>query len=633
MSPRSRNFYAFNHNIRRRIRKRSLSIQKSREIDRHNGSGKYWSKFFSNPRASRDSAAYEWALEHVEDIAILPLPELVLKILEGSEGEYAVWEEKVLNKFFMRNRDRETETPEIDAWAWVCDLKIGAGRSRDYERSFNADGLYEVLKESRFDHHTLEDVDQRMIYISKLTPEFVGSLTKTVWTAEVEVLRDAVCKHIAMETSLRVHVPIMGFPTYRLEFHIAHLLLRKSPEIVGLAGGHEEDGKTGSLLDLAFLELGDSDGKVAPHSIYQGHMSVVICGWSNLQWTGYAFTKADNDGLDEEDQEDLKGHFLTSLYGFDFGLPRGSANCWDARRYWLRLVAHRCQYVLREWLYLVRTIEEGVELWKEEDPCSSNTGKPDLQADEIQRSLNKTLQIMQLLRRLRDELSTTLRVYNRFDKPGGDRCYFSDITDCSSVQNSIVESFEKLTDLSLRLRSLDDSCKRFATHLGRILDLESNRLSAQSNKLSQEANEHQQASHRLSERMHKMNEETSILNKEMRKLNERSTEAACMSQTEAMKTSRSTRVNVELLLLTTPFGIVLQYFGSEQEIFSFNRNPKTFVLATIVLMLVLRLLTLSLEYGGVLFKLIYRKRSNRSTTSSPSGGSQDIVELDTMQHA
>jgi hypothetical protein len=148
MSPRSRNFYAFNHNIRRRIRKRSLSIQKSREIDRHNGSGKYWSKFFSNPRASRDSAAYEWALEHVEDIAILPLPELVLKILEGSEGEYAVWEEKVLNKFFMRNRDRETETPEIDAWAWVCDLKIGAGRSRDYERSFNADGLYEVLKES-----------------------------------------------------------------------------------------------------------------------------------------------------------------------------------------------------------------------------------------------------------------------------------------------------------------------------------------------------------------------------------------------------------------------------------------------------------------------------------------------------
>jgi hypothetical protein len=142
---------------------------------------------------------------------------------------------------------------------------------------------------------------------------------------------------------------------------MAHLLLRKSLQIVDLAGSREEVGKTGPLLDLAFLELADSDGKVAPHSIYQGHMSVVICGWSNLQWTGYAFTKADNDDLDEEDQEELRGHFLTSLYGFDFCLPRESANCWDARRYWLRLVAHRCQYVLREWLYLVRTVEEGVE--------------------------------------------------------------------------------------------------------------------------------------------------------------------------------------------------------------------------------------------------------------------------------
>lgn len=148
MSPRSRNLYAFNHNIRRHIRKRSFSIQKSRKIDLHNGSGKYWSKFFSNPRGSSDSAAYEWVLKHDEGIATLPMSELVLRILEGSEGEYAAWEEKVLNKFFMQDRNVKTETPERDAWAWVCDLKIGAGRSRDYGRSFDADSLCEVLKQS-----------------------------------------------------------------------------------------------------------------------------------------------------------------------------------------------------------------------------------------------------------------------------------------------------------------------------------------------------------------------------------------------------------------------------------------------------------------------------------------------------
>jgi hypothetical protein len=196
----------------------------------------------------------------------------------------------------------------------------------------------------------------------------------------VEALRDAVCKHLAMETSLRVHVPvctkpykcdhaeadppqIMGFPTYRLEFHMAHLLLRKLPQTADLAASRKEVDKTGSLLDLSFLKLADRDGKTAPHAIYQGHMSVVICGWSDLQWTGYAFTKADNDDLEEEDEDELKGQFLTCLYGFDFGLSPETASCWEARRYWLRLIAHRCQHVLREWLYLVHTIEEGVESW------------------------------------------------------------------------------------------------------------------------------------------------------------------------------------------------------------------------------------------------------------------------------
>jgi hypothetical protein len=102
---------------------------------------------------------------------------------------------------------------------------------------------------------------------------------------------------------------------------------------------------------------------------------------------------------------------------------------------------------------------------KARDPCSNSIGQSNLDASDIQESLDKTLQTMQLLRKLRDSLSTTLRAYNRFDKPGGDIGYFADIEDCSFVQNSIVESFEKLTDLSLRLSSLDDSCKRFATHV------------------------------------------------------------------------------------------------------------------------------------------------------------------------
>jgi hypothetical protein len=74
---------------------------------------------------------------------------------------------------------------------------------------------------------------------------------------------------------------------------------------------------------------------------------------------------------------------------------------------------------------------------------------------------------MQLLRQLIDSLSTNLRAYKRFDAPDGDKCYFADIVDpdVSLLRNSIKESFEQMTDLHLELTSLDDSCKRFATHV------------------------------------------------------------------------------------------------------------------------------------------------------------------------
>jgi hypothetical protein len=144
---------------------------------------------------------------------------------------------------------------------------------------------------------------------------------------------------------------------------MAHLLLRGPTDAVNPDTGVSNHVGAASLVDLSFLGLVDSKGNVSPHSIYQGHMSVVICGWSDSQWTGYTFTNTDNDDIDDEELDEMRGHFLTTEYGFDFATPRDCAQTWDARRYWLRIVAHRCQHVLKEWLYLVHTVEEGVEAW------------------------------------------------------------------------------------------------------------------------------------------------------------------------------------------------------------------------------------------------------------------------------
>ncbi|KAH7401888.1 hypothetical protein DE146DRAFT_444682 [Phaeosphaeria sp. MPI-PUGE-AT-0046c] len=261
---------------------------------------------------------------------------------------------------------------------------------------------------------------------------------------------------------------------------------------------------------------------------------------------------------------------------------------WDARTYWLQIVAIRCQLILKEWLYMVHTIEERMEILRATDPCSNNDGSVHLEPEDIRKSLHWTLQAMQLLRKLLDSLSTTLRAYERFDAPDGDNRYFSDMA-IDLVKNSMKETFEQLADLHLKLTSLDDSCKRFATHLGRTMDLESNVVARKSNGIQ----EHTQ----------RLAESTIELNTEIRTFNEISSEAARANQADAAKTSLSTRVNVELLLLTTPFGIVLQYFGSEKDIFSFARNTKTFLVSTLILMLVLRVLALLLEHSDKLLRL------------------------------
>lgn len=58
--------------------------------------------------------------------------------------------------------------------------------------------------------------------------------------------------------------------------------------------------------------------------------------------------------------------------------------------------------------------------------------------------------------------------------------------------------------------------------------------------------------------------------------------------------------------------MVLQYFGSEKDIFAFKRNPVTFVAATLIVMLVLRLLTLLLEHVDGIWEFFFRKASGLS---------------------
>jgi hypothetical protein len=155
---------------------------------------------------------------------------------------------------------------------------------------------------------------------------------------------------------------MQGFTTFRLEFHLAHPILREvkgTPPVITTS--HIVDGSRTAIADLSFLTPRASSGSTVQYMIYQAHISVVICGWSNTQWTGYAFTKT---GLqDEAAQEYDEGEPNPDLFAADRDddyVKDADYPTWDARTYWLQIVAIRCQLILKEWTYLVHTIEERV---------------------------------------------------------------------------------------------------------------------------------------------------------------------------------------------------------------------------------------------------------------------------------
>ena len=45
-------------------------------------------------------------------------------------------------------------------------------------------------------------------YIARLTPQFVKALAVTAPWSQVDALRDAISKHLTLETSFRVQIPV-----------------------------------------------------------------------------------------------------------------------------------------------------------------------------------------------------------------------------------------------------------------------------------------------------------------------------------------------------------------------------------------------------------------------------------------
>lgn len=73
-----------------------------------------------------------------------------------------------------------------------------------------------------------------------------------------------------------------------------------------------------------------------------------------------------------------------------------------------------------------------------------------------------------------------------------------------------------------------------------------------------------------------------------------------------------------MIWMTTPFVLVLQYFGADQPIFSFfERTPRNFGISFCVLALAFPLLTIVLDYG---FNFVVTRFPKKTQNTAAQGG-------------
>jgi len=233
-----------------------------------------------------------------------------------------------------------------------------SGHTRQYENPLTATGLRRVLKIPRFGHEGWPDAARRLIYITDLDPACIHALAATASCHQTPVLRNAIYRHLAFQTSIAVKIPSSGFLTFQLDLHLPFFLLTKStpPE---QSVGKVNTKPRRRWIDMSFLKMDTSESQNREPKevwgIHEAQISCVVAGSDDWRWVGYGFVDTEIDG------------FLTDLSKDDLSFDRIAAGeleanfpIWRPRDYWLRLFEIRIEQVRKEWEYLIHKVDLSV---------------------------------------------------------------------------------------------------------------------------------------------------------------------------------------------------------------------------------------------------------------------------------
>ncbi|ORY01190.1 hypothetical protein BCR34DRAFT_592345 [Clohesyomyces aquaticus] len=429
----------------------------------------------------------------------------------------------------LSSESGEAEKTEEEPQAWLDDRDSLTKLARANSPWLRAHGFYAQLKLLRFGLNGQPNADRRLIYVKNLGPSYIFALTETASFHQIGALREAFWKHLALKSSLKVKISLIGFKTFSLEFNMPYLALRnfgtRSPDRLGKP--------MRKRIDLSFFNIPKqaNDGH-GTYGLQEAHVSLSIIGVDHHRWACYCFADTDigsacpddqshedeQEETDAAEEEEMKEDPVVSD-GQGDEVPEADMPVWDPRDYFLRVVDVRMKQILREWENVVHVVDEGVEDWIAAHPFSLSRHRRRHQGDDVQEAFDWIVEMIGLLRRLLGHFSKTIRVWKRFVASDGDISYFSDISEPHIRQrlDSIRGVFDELIDLDETLRGLNCSCQNLREIMSQIL---------------------------------------------------------------------------------APVGIVVAYFGTQQEIFHFERNPRSFVISVVVMTLSVNLIALFIFTAG-----------------------------------
>ncbi|PWO28522.1 4HBT-2 domain containing protein [Pyrenophora tritici-repentis] len=386
---------------------------------------------------------------------------------------------------------------------------------------------------------------------------------------------------MAREYAIKVEVPPGRFQTFRLMLSLPYLMLREKPIQSSQSLDLESQEKL-TAYDLSFLVDPAATKNPTRFVIKEAHETVAIFGRKDHNWTGYAFSaphmdmESETDNGDEDECDEEMPNVDLFVSGRSDEVIDPNITIYDPRTYFLRTFEIRIKVIQKEYGWLVKELQNLTTCWMKSKVYTF--GVSALLHDQDQRtSLKQTLEdlvnLKGVLQDVRSHLADTLLAWRDFSKDDGHISVFSDMTaeDANKALEGIKHSFAQLGLLEQKLGQLHRQCIDSADVVRQPLTL---RMESEN--------------YLLGRHMHELNFRTT-------ELAGKTTQIALRSQQIAEETNRTTRTNVQLLMITTPFAFALQYFCGDSNFFSIERTPKAFVISLVVLFLALPIVNVSVD--------------------------------------